>query len=257
MMTDLLYSVPRVLRARGWRLYTNSGRLVDLWQYGGRALLGHNPPGLLQVIKNNSERSLFAPLPHIAEDRFRKALSALFPDHSFLLSDSEASLRQAINAVSGDRLPEKLPHWRPFSGKETQAAALAAPAFLPALPCPFPGAPAVLALTDEKSAEQFPPSQLLSPVALSAATRCIYDLLSAGERGKPRLPKTDGAIKKSAHWKRDGIYLFFTGNNYTELLLNFLEGGFLLPPSPEEPAILPGELSPGEDAKLAGLILII
>ena len=55
---SLLRTVPHVLRDRGWRLYTQQGRLIDLWQYGGRAILGHNPPGMLRAIKNNAERGL-------------------------------------------------------------------------------------------------------------------------------------------------------------------------------------------------------
>jgi hypothetical protein len=34
----------------------------------------------------------------------------------------------------------------------------------------------------------------------------------------------------------------------------FLEKGFLLPPSPHEPLILPGMLSQGEETKLANLL---
>jgi hypothetical protein len=33
-----------------------------------------------------------------------------------------------------------------------------------------------------------------------------------------------------------------------------LEEGFLIPPAPAEPLILPGILSPGEEAKLAALL---
>ena len=272
MMIDPLGLVPQVLRARGWRLYTKKGRncmpgrLIDLWQYGGRAILGHNPPGLLRAIKNNGERGLFTPLPHFAEDRLHKALSALLPGRSFRLYDEgtacQASLRRALDGL------EEPPQWRPFLDKETQAALQSAPVLLPVLPCPFPGAPAVIAYDPAMTGlpEKFPPSQLLSPLSLLAAARCVYDLLAAPERGNPRLPKTDRALQKSAVWKRRGIYLYYIpakhdkepvdegDKNYAALFRHFLEGGFLLPPSPEEPAILPGELSPGEDAKLAELI---
>jgi hypothetical protein len=245
------------------------GRLVDLWQYGGRAILGHNPPGLLRAIKNNGERGLFTPLPHFAEDRLHRALSALFPGRSFQLYDGEAFLRRALDAAGFENPAQDLLLWRPFMDKETQAALESAPVLLPVLPCPFPGALAVIAYDPAKAGnlpEKLPPSQLLSPVTLLAAARCIYDLLAAPERGNPRLPKTDRALQKSAVWKRRGIYLYYIpakhdkepvdegDKNYAALFRHFLEGGFLLPPSPEEPAILPGELSPGEDAKLAELV---
>jgi hypothetical protein len=277
MINDtLLRFVPRVLRARGWRLYTEKGRLVDLWQYGGRAMLGHNPPGMLRAIKNNGERGLFAPHPHFTEDRLYKALSTLLPGRSFRLYTPEdaALLLQKIP-------PDKTAVWRPYLN---DPAAQTAPILLPVLPCTFPGVPVVFAIdpgllvtnqaepakNPEESAEKLilPPSQLISPVALAAAARSIHDLLARPERGTLRFPKIDRALKKSAIWKRQGIYLTFVEGenttdvdrektapgNYTVLFKRFLEGGFLLPPSPEDPVILPGELSPGEEVKLAALL---
>ncbi|MDR1129249.1 MAG: hypothetical protein LBL20_08050, partial [Treponema sp.] len=76
--------IPAISRARDFRLYTPDGRrLVDLWQYGGRAILGHTPPSVLREMKNTAERGLFAPLPGPQERRFLKALSALLPGYLF------------------------------------------------------------------------------------------------------------------------------------------------------------------------------
>ena len=262
-MNDLLRIAPRILRARGWRLYTGQGRLIDLWQYGGRAILGHKNPGLLRSIKNAGERGLFTPLPHFAEDRLYKALSVLLPGRSFRLYSSEASLYQAISAAGLEPIP-----WRPFLDEKAPAALPQSqlPVVVPVLPCPFPGAPAALAvdITYTDILEKLPPSQLLSPVVLLAAARNIHDLLAAAARGNPRFPKIEKAVKKSTVWKRQGIYLFYNNvnknnpgaekTNYAAVFRHFLESGFLLPPSPEEPAILPGELSPGEEAKLAAAL---
>ncbi|MCL1927868.1 MAG: hypothetical protein FWG07_03625 [Treponema sp.] len=254
--------VPHALRARGWRLYTEKGRLIDLWQYGGRAILGHNPPGMLRAIKNNAERGLYVPHPHFAEGRLYKALAALLPGRSFRVYENEAFLNLAVNHA---QLEPAL--WRPFMDKESQNRLQSEPVLLPVLPCPLSGAPAVLAIDTEQTPakltvpvklalEQLPPSQVISPVALGAATRCIYDLIAATDRGNPRLQKVDKAVKKSSLWKRKGIYLYYTGTaeNYSELFQCFLNGGFLLPPTIKEPAILPGELSAGEEAKLAVLL---
>ena len=260
---DLLSLVPPVLRARGWRLYTGKGRLIDLWQYGGRALLGHNPTGLLRAIKNTAERSLYAPYPHFTETQFTKALSALLPGFSFLVYESEAFLYKALHDAGLYNAHEKtVVVWRPFLGAHNQAEL---PFLIPVLPCPFPGTPAVLAYNPEKEStipEKLPPSHMISPVALSAATRCIYDLLANPTRGNPHFPKVNKAIKKSTVWKRENIYLYYsparkdeeTGTSYAAVFGHFLEAGFLLPPSAEEPAILPGELSPGEEVKLSNLI---
>jgi len=254
MNDDLLRLVPQVLRVRGWRLYTGKGRLVDLWQYGGRAVLGHTPPNMLRAVKNNAERGLFAPLPHFAEDRLYKALAALLPGRTFRLYPPE-ELAQHLRKIP----PEKIAVWRPY---QNDPAVLSAPVLLPVLPCTFPGIPAVLAFDPAAMPElpEFPPSRFCAPVSLATAARSIHDLLANPERGNPRYPKLDRVLEKSPAWKRQGIYLTFSGNSnasetvprsYATLFRNFLERGFLLPPSPEDPAILPGELSPGEEAKLA------
>ena len=249
----MIKNIPQVLRARGWRLYTEKRRLIDLWQYGGRAILGHNPPGLLRAIKNSAERGIYAPHPHFAGDRFCKALAVLFPDRTFRIYENETVLNQVIDESQIEPVL-----WRPYLDKETQNTLLAEPVLLPVLPFPFPGAPAVLAINAEKATvlEKLPPSQLLSPVALTAAARCIYDLIASPKRGIPHFPKVDKAVKKSTVWKRQGIYLYYTGpaENYGDLFQRFLDGGFLLPPTVKDPAILPWELSAGEEAKLAGLL---
>jgi len=267
MKADLLRTVPQVLRARGWWLYTGKGRLVDLWQYGGRAVLGHTPPNMLRAVKNNAQRGLFAALPHFAEDRLYKALAAMLPGREFRLYPPE-ELAQHLQKIP----PKKIAVWRPY---QNDPAVLTAPVLLPVLPCVFPGIPAVLAFnpaaavsaTAGAALSEFPPSRIFSPVSLAAAARSIHDLLANPERGNPHFPKLDRALKKSPVWKRQGIYLTFVSNSgggnsgsetvpesYITLFKNFLERGFLLPPSPEDPAILPGELSPGEEAKLAAAL---
>jgi hypothetical protein len=40
------------------------------------------------------------------------------------------------------------------------------------------------------------------------------------------------------------------------LFRHFLDNGFLLPPVPSQPLILPGVLSQGEEAKLAGVLTL-
>jgi hypothetical protein len=123
-----------------------------------------------------------------------------------------------------------------------------------------------------ESARAFPPQDMFSPVLLAAAARGVYDLVAAAPlRGNPRCPKIDKALaKRGCPWRRRGIYLSRgaggkaagaeSGGNcpgpdaWEVLFRAFLEEGFLLPPVPEQPLILPGILSPGEEAKLAKLL---
>jgi hypothetical protein len=233
--------LPPVLRARDFHLYLEGGRrLTDLWQNGGRAILGHKPPGVIREMKNAAERGLFVPFPHPMEKRFIKALSLLLPGRVFRLYDGEGSLRRALEEAA---LPSP-PLWRPFT--QPPADTLLRPSL------PWPLAPLVLAAEQETL---LPQGDLVVPVLLAAATRAIHDLVASDGRGEVRYPKVEKALaREGCEWKQEGIYLWrpeTTGEEWVEIWKRFLEAGFLLPPEKGDPLILPGTMSPGEEAKLA------
>ncbi|MDR0550967.1 MAG: hypothetical protein LBG72_02990 [Spirochaetaceae bacterium] len=264
MEAEFLTDAGIIRRARGWRLYTGDGRrLIDLWQDGGRALLGHTQNAVLRELKNHSERGLFAPFPSYAGAHFYKALRALFPNASGF-SILNCALFD-VKAVLG------YPLWRPFSMEDE--AALHEPVFVPVLP--FPLAPVVAVYTGGAKPE--PANAACSPVLLAAATRAVYNLIAAGARGAVQFGKVNSALKKAEErgtslWRRDGIYLRYKESadacvsadmpaadtgitpRYLMLCRAFLAGGFLPPPSPFYPFILPGEMSAGEEAKLVKLL---
>ena len=303
----LLKLLPPIRRARDFRLYTEDGRrLVDLWQYGGAALLGHTPPGLLRTFKNTAARGLFAPLPGRLERRLLKALPGLFPGRAFRFYDSEASLFRALAAdvpvsagtsvsagtavsaappvsIPDPALPAWKPGllslWRPFldlpgkaslAGKDAVPGGIlaaetgivlavpAVPLLVPVLPLPWTGAPRILALDTARIRDaDFPPPDTISPVYLAAAARALYDLKAAVPFRGVSYTRINRALQKSP-WRRRGIYLTCKeapdDAAYEALFRRFLEGGFLLPPARNLPAILPGILSPGEEARLAALL---
>ncbi|MDR3335702.1 MAG: hypothetical protein LBT16_00725 [Treponema sp.] len=260
--------VPQIRRAREFRLYTAAGgRLTDLWQDGGRAVLGHTPPAVLRELKNTSERGLFAPFSSHLEGRFFKALSVLFPGRGFRVYQDEASLRRAL-CKAGFLSPEDGPFpdpafteteagdnyrpmlWRPFLADGQPLSSL----LIPILPWPL--APRALVL-DKSLEASFPPPEFVSPVILAASARAVYDLASSSCRAAG-FPKITRVLSQDGRWRRRGIYLSLASpggeDDYTALFRRFLEKGFLLPPGPEEPLILPGTLSPGEETKLADLL---
>ena len=125
---------------------------------------------------------------------------------------------------------------------------------------PWPLGPSVLVLKKGMDAS-FPPGELIPPVLLAPAARSLYDLgavmkTQTQKNGWARYPKIEKALTNSI-WRRKGIYLTIKPEtekeNYKELFLCFLNGGFLIPPSPQEPVILPFSMSNGEEAKLAEL----
>ena len=273
---ELLRLLPRVLRARDYCLYTEGGknqgrRFTDLWLQGGKALLGHKAPGVVRELKNAAERGLFCSFPHPMEQRFTKALEAIFPGHGFRLFGSESSLCHALDMAGfpAGNACANVCLWRPFEEKVPEMVSDTIsdgtiPDFLvPVLPWPL--GPAVLVL-DRGLDASFPPGDIVSPVLLAPALRSLHDLIAAmkdkkKDRGRPRYPKIDRVFarqKSGGIWRRQGIYLYadcdMETEKYASLFRFFLEGGFLIPPSPLDPLILPGEMSAGEEAKLACLL---
>ncbi|MDR1575741.1 MAG: hypothetical protein LBS37_07030 [Treponema sp.] len=262
---DLLRLAPEVLRARDFRLYTRGGRrLVDLWQNGGAAVLGHTPHLLLRELKNTASRGLFAPFPHFWEGRFTRALSRLFPGRTFRLYASAPAAAEDLLKKGAAGL------WRPFLDPLAPLAAADAPGVLiPVLPGiqgwrgGLPQGLCVLAI-NAACENALPAGDFLPPVLLAAAARGIYDLIAAAPERVPVLPRITKALNNDSPWQRRGIYLSLGADRglraetvpevWPALFRRFLEAGFLLPPVPDHPLILPGVLPPGEEAKLAELL---
>jgi hypothetical protein len=259
---SLLNTVPFVLRARGFRLYTQDGRrLIDLWQNGGAAVLGHTPPNLLRELKNAASRGLYAPLPHFTQARFIKALSCLLPGRYFRIFAAPYAHLSSLYKTGIAGL------WRPFTDPASPFAVSEdekRPTFLiPVVPGiqywenDLPIGLCVAAAECESHLYELPVGDTLSPVLLSVAARGVYDLLASPNRAKPDFPRAVKAVQNS-RWHREGIYLYpkeRPGNDeWAALFGQFLEAGFLLPPNQNQPLILPGELSPGEEAKLAAVL---
>jgi hypothetical protein len=149
--------------------------------------------------------------------------------------------------------------WRPFLEQEN-----APPLLVPVLPGihgwinDLPLGLCVLAAASENDMAQLPPGDILSPVLLAAAARGVYDLIASPDRAQPVFPRIAKALRQNARWQRRGIYLYIKQEtpDWDTLFRQFLDGGFLIPPVPSQPLILPGVLSPGEEAKLAALLSV-
>lgn len=269
---SLLYKVPAILRARGYRLYTQGAsakggklRLIDMWLNGGAAILGHTPPNVLREIKNTASRGLYAPFPHFLEARFIKALAKLFPGRSFkLYAAPPAELKTLFNNGTAGL-------WRPFLDSNFPFAIgnNPPPILIPVLPGingwreGFPFGLCALAIQPEIQKDalaDMPSSDIFSPVLLAAATRGVYDLIASPDRAKPYFPRIFKVLKnpENSQWRRNGIYLNLKEKPQPQewefLFIKFLDAGFLIPPVPSQPLILPGELSDGEEAKLAAVL---
>jgi hypothetical protein len=246
IMENNLDFLPPVKRARGYRVYSESRRFVDLYLDGGRAVLGHNAPSVLRELKNAAERSLFAPYPSYYTGRFEKALSLLFPGKSFAVYGAIEAVPSAIR----DTVPVRRPYME--GGCASFLAVLPHP--LAPLVLVYPAAEGVGGVRDEGStgAGGFP--RKISPVVMALTTRAIYDVLHNPERGRVVFRQVDAVLAKSL-WRQEGIYLSLkervSDEEWTRVFRRFLDAGFLVPPTQEEPLVLPGELSHGEEKLLA------
>jgi len=257
---SLLNTVPAVLRARGFRLYTQDGRrLVDLWLNGGAAILGHTPPNLLRELKNTASRGLYSPLPHFSESRYLKSLSKFFPGRSFRLYAAPPPELTELFTSGTAKL------WRPFIDPVSPFAVENEPLLIPVLPGiqswrgGLPLGLCTAAAESENQLTQLPAGDILPPLLLAVAARGVYDILASPQRANPVLPRIVKALKASL-WRRQGIYLSLKekieNDEWAALFRQFLDAGFLLPPNQNQPLILPGELSDGEEAKLAAVLSV-
>ncbi|MFA6507616.1 MAG: hypothetical protein WCT14_16055 [Treponemataceae bacterium] len=273
----LLTLVPRIRRARGFRLYTENGkRLVDLWQYGGAAALGHTPSRVLLAYKDTAARGLFCPFPSIYGRRFEQALSRLVPGrgavrwYSGPLEADRALIASGLGApVLSSFIDPALETpgagclaalWRPWIPIVPDAVL---PTILcPVIPLPHPSRP-VAFLLEPAIAERFPVSGPASPVILAAAARAIADLVACGDVANSQRrpsPPLEKALLSDLRRSFRGPYVRFSEAEnpaaYTALFKRMLSAGFLLPPDPALSAILPGDLSNGEEKSLVTVLSV-
>jgi len=261
---DLRGRMPVVRRAREYHLYSVSGkRYLDLWQNGGRSLLGHKPGRLTTVLKDTISRGLIADLPSVFGARLIRALQTLFPAYrEFRLSGSLAEALQLVslylgrNVTAGDvvdplleqepakEMPVSL--WRPLLSDPPAAHVL-----LPVLPFAVAGAPQVVCFRGSLPRD-FPTQAPVSGVLLAGLLRILHELQQFTMPDWVRPGLLDGC----AGWRQERLYVIpeFDLAGYERVFEAFLDAQMLL--SPEAPffSILPGgEISKGEIGKMVGL----
>jgi hypothetical protein len=263
-VTDLLERVPVIRRAREYHLYSLSGiRYLDLWQNGGRSLLGHRPAGLTTVLKNTISKGLAADLPSIYSGRLRRLLQEMFPEYKdFRLAGSAAEGLQLASRYLGrnigaDELVDPLAeHGEPAVGgvrlwRPLLPDAIPGEVLFPVLPFSMAGAPVAVCFR-KILPPGFPGQKPISAVVLAGMLRCLHDLrrFVMPEWFRPDLFDT------CPGWRQKGIYLVpeFDMGLYEKVFEDFLEAGVLLNPVVPYVSILPGgEISNGELRKMIGL----
>ncbi len=263
-MRDLRGRVPVVRRAREYHLYSVSGkRYLDLWQNGGRSLLGHKPGRLTTVLKDTLSRGLIADLPSVFTGRLMRVLQTTFPAYrEFRICRGLAQGLQLAGLYLGRRVgadeltdpllkPEavgktQVSFWRPLLTDPPASEVL-----LPVLPFAMSGAPQVVCFRGNLDPD-FPAQEPVSGVLLAGLLRTLHELWRFEMPGW-LLPDL---LTGCAGWRQRQLYVVpeFDHGDYERVFEAFLEAQVLL--SPEEPyiSILPGgEISKGELGKMVGL----
>lgn len=255
----MAYTMPIIVRARGFRLYDKRGRrYIDLYQNNGRAVLGHRPDGFNQVMKSTASRGLFAEYPSIFDGRLEKILKLMFTDYSkFRIYANRERTMEALSQALGrqvkgsritdpamtDETDEKLMYWRPFIPEQQVKPDLLLPIF------PFPGsfAPYVVCVRDVDLLQKMPASDMVSPFLLDGLIKSISSLIRSMHS-----PTGSGSefqrLVDILEWDRRGPYINtrLEPVAYAEVFKKALEQGVLLPPGENYPIIIPREFSDGE-----------
>lgn len=258
-----------IRRARGYRLYDHRGRrYLDLWQAGGRALLGHRPDRAVAQIKDVLARAPHAGVPTVYERRLLGRLRRLAPGFEPLLAAGGAEVRAILDraGLGGQALYDpaldagpadgsRAGLWRPAAGPEPLPSSWRA--VVPVLPFTLGPAPAPVCLSPA-AASALTEAPGLQPEPLPAA------LLAAALAGLDRLPRYGGAAWASrawpdphgcGGWERRGPYVAARCDAaaYDDLFDRFLQAGAVLCPFHPGPSILPDQVSAGEAAALMRL----
>jgi hypothetical protein len=260
--SDAAPALPRIRRARGYRLYDMQGkRILDLYRDG--ALLGHRGASAVTAMKAGLSEGLAASLPSAWEGRLCAALARMFPDYPLVrIFSSRARALAAFSLLPDpwdpameEGAPARVPEaalWRPFLPMPKGARVL-----LPVLPLTMCGAPAPACLAAGPHAAALV-SDPLPGFLLAGALHALAALTSSSpKRSAPRLgnPILEKAVDGARGWVRTGPYVraVFPAAQYPRVHAEFLRAGVLLCPTWPGPSILPGECSPGENRLLADL----
>jgi len=289
---SLLRLLPPIRRARDYRLYAEDGsRFLDLWQDGGRGVLGAKGTGLGTLLKAEVDKGRAKPLPSLAEAQLEKEIRSRWPRYEAVrfyanAERAEAALarafgrkgaidamgdgasvaifdparRGAAEAKDGKGEASVL-LIRPFAehlANDAEAAKYRAADFRAAallLPCPASFAPAPLLFSKAEDAAEFK-GDLIAPIALACAYRSLREFAAYSKR-------VDEAFWRRADrrtnrlFERVGPFLYprCAPEAYGRLFAEALKGGVLLSPDCGLPSILPGEFDDGELKKLSGILL--
>ena len=251
-----------VKRARGCFLYTAKGvRLTDLYQEGGRAVLGWGGGSAFTMFKNILNRGITGSFETGFSCRTDTAVEKLFnSERRVFYYDSYEKALKASLLVSKEGTAVYRP-WNPVSVDWSSCDSVI---FVP--PLPWIQDLFIVAAKTELISESFSedqkssaltskellPQQICIPAPLHAAlARSIYDLIAALQiREEKNWFIYDPVVTK--YWERKGPYLFpkIPQEKYPDFVKHCLDSGIVVSPFFNVPSIVPFGAEFGNFSKL-------
>lgn len=279
-----LRRLPRIRRARGYRLSALDGRrLLDMWQDGGRAILGHRGADVTTALKRALDRGVTEAFPSVQEHRLEQALRRLLGAAEPFSVAVYASRERAYAAVSRGLglAPGRLAVVDPATGGAAGTGSSAgtgggAPEGAASADPPRAGAPMVALWRPFLPGDPWRAgpaagtggarASVLLPVLPCGGLVDAQVVIAARDAHigleSDLLPEAslvaltvaaDALVSAPAPpvvalpgFGVRGPYCVPADEGYDALFDRFLEAGIVLSPDPAVPSIVPGELSDGE-----------
>lgn len=231
-----------IKRARNCFLYTAKGvRLTDMYQEGGRAILGWAGGSAFTMFKNAMNRGVTGSFATDYEYQTVRAVQKLFESDRklFYFNSYESALKSAVQfSATGTTVYKP---WNPVAIEWNQQDAIV---FAPALP--WSQSIYIVAVKPGVVQKTLEDGKLITsneniPAPLHAAiARSIYDLIaSLSERQEKHWFIYDKVLTK--YWERKGPYLFpkISKDRYNDFLIHCLNLGIVISPDYSVPSIVP------------------
>ncbi len=241
-----------IKRARGCFLYTENGiRLTDLYQEGGKAILGWGGSSAFTMLKNVLSRGLTGSFSTDYFYQLQKAVSCLLASERniFVFTEKAAALKALADCAKNSEAPV---FWRPWNedGKIWKDI----PVVIVQPPFAWSEEYYIVAVTpdagfpDEKLAAF---SKVLPSPIYAGITRSIYNMIAAIQsRSEKDWYIYDPEILP--YWTRKGPYLYpkVPEGKYTDFVRHCLECEIVISPEYEVPSIVPFGADRGVFSKL-------
>lgn len=224
---EIFFRFGPVTRARGCFLYTKKGvRLTDLYQAGGRAVLGWGGGDAFTRLKNVMNRGLTGSFVTEYTPQIHKAVSEL--------------LGGKFKVFYSSKKMEGMAFWEPWNPESEKINSSEPVCFLP--PLPWTDNIYIVCVPEEKVSSWENKSDFMdlpSPI-VAGITRSVYDLIAAiKERQEKDWFIYDQIL--GLFFERKGPYLYpkMTESEYDDFVLSCLDLGVIINPCCKEHSIVP------------------